>query len=66
VRATRLEFGGVDILERDGSSYLLESNFPCYYPHAQQIAGIDVAGAMVDHLLRKAGAFTQTIDPAAV
>jgi hypothetical protein len=66
VRATRLEFGGVDILEREGSLYLLESNFPCYYPHAQQIAGIDVAGAMVDHLLRKAAAFTQTIDPAAV
>jgi hypothetical protein len=34
--------------------YVLESNFPFYTPHAQLIGGIDVAGAMLDHLLRKA------------
>jgi len=56
VRATRLELGGVDVLARDGRCYVLESNFPCYFPHAQLHAGIDVAGAMIDHLVRKAEA----------
>ena len=55
VRVTRLEFGGVDIVERADGSYVLESNFPFYFPHAQVEGGIDVAGAMLDHLLQKAG-----------
>jgi hypothetical protein len=55
VRAIRCEFGGVDILEAPGGRlYLLEANFPCYYPQAQLVAGVDIAGAMVEHLLRKA------------
>lgn len=55
VAALRLEFGGVDILRgADGSLYLLEVNFPCYFAHAQRVAGIDIAGAMLDHLLTKA------------
>jgi len=54
VRALRLELGGVDILVRDDALYVLESNFPFYTPHAQVIGGIDVSGAMLDHLLRKA------------
>jgi RimK-like ATP-grasp domain len=56
VRATRLEFGGVDVLECDDRCYVLESNFPCYFPHAELLAGIDVSGAMVEHLIRKANA----------
>jgi hypothetical protein len=55
VHAIRCEFGGVDILEDPvGRLYLLEANFPCYYPQAQLVAGVDIAGAMVEHLLRKA------------
>jgi hypothetical protein len=51
----RRELAGVDILEHaSGRLYLLEANFPCYFAQAQLAAGIDVAGAMVDHLLRKA------------
>lgn len=58
VRALRLEFGGVDILRHEsGRLYLLEANFPCYFPTAQTVAGIDVAGAMVDHLIAKSRAF---------
>jgi hypothetical protein len=53
--AVRRELAGVDVLEHpSGRLYLLEANFPCYFPQAQLIAGIDVAGAMVDHLLTKA------------
>lgn len=55
VRVTHREFGGVDLLHHPGGRwYLLEVNMPCYYPHAQEVAGIDIAGAMVDHLHAKA------------
>jgi hypothetical protein len=64
VRATRLELGGVDIVERADGSYVLESNFPFYFPHAQVEGGIDVAGAMLDHLLAKAAATTGRADRA--
>ncbi|HEX8073088.1 MAG TPA: hypothetical protein VF546_24285 [Pyrinomonadaceae bacterium] len=55
VRALRQEFGGVDILEQtNGRMHLLEANCPCYFPQAQLVAGVDIAGAMIEHLLRKA------------
>jgi hypothetical protein len=54
VAALRLQFGGVDVVEHhSGRLYLLEANFPCYFAPAQQVAGIDVAGALVDFLLEK-------------
>jgi ribosomal protein S6--L-glutamate ligase len=60
VRALRRAHGGVDILEApDGSLYLLEANFPCYFPQAQLVAGIDIAGAMVDHLVAKSRALNE-------
>jgi hypothetical protein len=53
-RALGLEFGGVDVMRHEsGRLYVLEVNQPCYYPQAQLRGGIDVAGAMVDHLLEK-------------
>lgn len=56
VAGLSVELGGVDILEHpSGRLYLLEANFPCYFPQAQLVAGIDIAGAMVDHLVVKAG-----------
>ena len=54
-RATRVELAGVDILRHvSGRLYLLEANFPCYFAQAQAFGGVDVAGAMVDHLTAKA------------
>jgi ribosomal protein S6--L-glutamate ligase len=54
-RALRCELVGADILEHpSGRHYLLEANFPCYFAQAQLVAGIDVAGPMVDHLMGKA------------
>ncbi len=54
VAALHLEFGGVDILRHPtGRLYVLEANFPCYFPHAQRVAGIDIAGTMLDFLLAK-------------
>jgi len=56
VRALGHEFGGVDILEHpSGRLYVLESNNPCYFASAQLAIGTDVSGAMVKHLLQKAG-----------
>jgi hypothetical protein len=58
VTATRVlgyELGGVDVLEHSsGRGYLLEANFPCYFAQAQDVAGVDISGAMLDHLLAKA------------
>ena len=49
------EFGGVDILEHaSGRYYLLEANFPCYFGTSTEVAGIDIAGPMIDYLLAKA------------
>lgn len=58
------ELGGVDILEHpSGRHYVLEANFPCYFGTAQEVAGIDVAGAMLEHLLRKVGHAAPTSAP---
>jgi glutathione synthase/RimK-type ligase-like ATP-grasp enzyme len=55
VRVLETEFGGVDVLQdRRGRGLVLECNFPCYFAHPQQAAGVDVAGMMVEHLLVKA------------
>ena len=54
-RALRLEFGGADVLEdARGRMVLAELNFPCYFADQQADSGIDIAGAMLDHLLAKA------------
>jgi len=43
-------FAGVDLLlHPSGRAYLLEANFPCYFPQAEMF-GADVAGAMLDYL----------------
>lgn len=45
---------GVDIVAHPtGRLYVLEANAPCYWGHPQE-AGIDVAGAIVDHLIEVA------------
>ena len=60
VAAHGLDFGGVDLLVRaDGSAVVLEVNFPCYFPQAQEVAGIDVAGAIVERLLERRAALLE-------
>jgi glutathione synthase/RimK-type ligase-like ATP-grasp enzyme len=55
VMAELLEFAGVDVPEDPGGRpWVLQANFPCYFPQAQLVAGVDVAGAMVEFLVAKA------------
>lgn len=53
VQVLGLAFGGVDILRHpSGRLYLLEANFPCFHTHAETVGGLDVSGAMLDHLMQ--------------
>lgn len=47
--------GGVDILveQPSGIPYLAEVNVPCYFARAEGPTGIDIAGQLLDALLRK-------------
>jgi hypothetical protein len=55
VQVLQREFGGVDLLEdTHGKVFLLEANFPCYFAHPQDAAGIDISGMMVEYLIGKA------------
>ncbi len=55
-RASGMAFGGADVLEHpSGQHYLLEVNSPCYFPQAETFGKADVAGAMIEALLRRAG-----------
>ena len=62
VRATQVlgyAFAGVDVLlHGSGRIYLLEANFPCYFPQAERFGRVDVAGAMVEFLRAAAEAPT--------
>jgi hypothetical protein len=64
VKACGLEFAGVDVLEDSiGGAWFLEANFPCYFPHAQVRAGVDIAGKMVDFLALKARSLANPASP---
>ena len=57
VRALRLGFGGVDLMAaQDGRLIVAEVNFPCYFADQQARLGVDIAGAIVDHLVANSGA----------
>lgn len=61
VHQAGVELGGVDIIfDSQGNHYLLEMNFPCGII-AQTKAGFDVAGTMIDFLIRKRRLLTQRI-----
>jgi len=53
VNLLNLEFGGVDILIHNDKHYLTETNFPCFFPRAQQITGTDIAAQMIEYLYNK-------------
>jgi hypothetical protein len=55
VRVLGLEFGGVDIIiDKRGNPHVLEVNFPCFFPRAQNISGVNIALSMVTYLKNKA------------
>lgn len=54
VEVLGLEFGGVDIImDAQERPYLMEVNFPCYFPRAQLLTGRDIASMMVEFLMKK-------------
>jgi RimK family alpha-L-glutamate ligase len=56
-RAVGADYAGVDLLQsRDGTVYLLEVNGIPGWRGLQQATTIDVAGAIVDHLMERAAA----------
>ncbi len=53
VNLLNLEFGGVDILIHNNKHYLTETNYPCFFPRAQQITGTNIAAQMIEYLYNK-------------
>lgn len=54
ISALGLEFGGVDIvIDKTGRHFLMESNFPCFFPRAQKLTGTDISTMMVEYLIAK-------------
>ena len=48
------KFGGVDILiDEDGKPYIVEINFPCNFSRAAKATKIDIAGQLVDCLMKE-------------
>lgn len=61
--ALGLEMGGVDVLVReDGEVFVLEVNAPCYFGHPWEVVGVDVAGALLKHLLGKSDEILERAD----
>jgi glutathione synthase/RimK-type ligase-like ATP-grasp enzyme len=55
VSSLHWEFGGVDILlDASDAPYVTEVNLPCFFPRCQDCTGTDIAGHMLEYLLRKA------------
>lgn len=57
IKATNLlglEFAGVDILVgNDGKYYVAEVNIPCAFTYVEDVAGVDIAGQIVEYLTAK-------------
>ncbi|MES2948274.1 MAG: hypothetical protein V4858_07010 [Pseudomonadota bacterium] len=53
-RAMRIEFAGVDLRDDEaGRPVVAALHFPCDFADLQHSSGVDIAGAMVDHLVVK-------------
>lgn len=62
-KARKTEFSGVDILiDKDNNPYVLETNFPCYFPRCQNLTGTDIAGMMLDYLISKSKKSKRTVN----
>ena len=53
VKALGLRFGGVDIMVTKDGPKVAEVNCPCFFPRCQMITGTDIAGQMVEYLMKK-------------
>jgi RimK family alpha-L-glutamate ligase len=54
VKVLSSDFGGVDILiDKKGTPFLAEVNIPCYFPRLQLATGVDIAGSIIDMLVKK-------------
>jgi len=54
-KALGLEFAGADVLiDDEGNHYLAETNFPCFFPRAQELTGKNISDLMVKYLIKKA------------
>ena len=57
VRATHAlgsSFGGVDIMfDSEGRPHIAEVNVPCFFPRAQLVSGVDIAGQIISYLKQK-------------
>jgi len=54
VNVLDLEFGGVDMLiDKNGKHYIVEVNFPCFFPRCQSLTGTDISGMIIDYLVDK-------------
>lgn len=53
VKALGLEFGGVDIMVTKNGPKVAEVNSPCFFPRCQLLTGTDIAGQMVEYLIKK-------------
>lgn len=54
VRSLDIELGGVDVLvDKEGEWFISEVNFPLNFQEAQQLTGVDIQKAIVEHLLAK-------------
>ncbi len=61
VDAMDYDFGGVDILIHRGKGYVAETNFPCFFPRCSMVTGKDIAGAIIDHLIKKRSLILETV-----
>lgn len=54
VKALNLEFGGVDVMIDDSGYYVIEVNFPAYYPRAESLTKTPISKMMIEFLINKA------------
>ena len=57
IRATHasgFEFGGVDMIVSGGAHQVLEVNYPCYFPRAEECTGVKTSEKLVEYLMAKA------------
>ena len=59
IKSKDIEFGGVDIvIDKNGRVFVLEANFPCFFPDVQKTTGIDIAELIVKYLIKKSSDIT--------
>ena len=52
--ASGFEFGGVDMIVSGDRHQVLEVNYPCYFPRAEECSGVKTSEKLVEYLIAKA------------